>query len=30
VPVTALVVMVIVAVGLTGVAGVVYRNRDAL
>jgi ABC-2 type transport system permease protein len=30
VPVTALVVMVIVAVALTGVAGVVYRNRDAL
>jgi ABC-2 type transport system permease protein len=30
VPVTTLVVMVIVAVGLTGVAGVVYRNRDAL
>ncbi len=30
VPVTALVVMVVVAAGLTGIAGVIYRTRDAL
>jgi ABC-2 type transport system permease protein len=30
VPVTALVVMVVVAVALTGVAGLIYRRRDAL
>jgi ABC-type branched-subunit amino acid transport system ATPase component len=30
VPVTALVVMVLVAVALTGAAGVIYRDRDAL
>jgi len=29
-PVPALVVMVVVAVALTGVAAVIYRNSDAL
>jgi ABC-2 type transport system permease protein len=30
VPVTAMVVMVVVAAALTGVAGLIYRNRDAI